>query len=62
LEQAQLRTQDVEDKLPAVEFRAQAGEAEAREAKEKLALVQKAIRRRLPCANPEVEDRFRAVA
>jgi hypothetical protein len=34
-----------------VEFRAQAAEAEAREAKQALALVEEAIRRRLLCAS-----------
>jgi len=36
-----------------MEFRAQKAEAEAREAKEALALVEEAIRRRLICASPE---------
>jgi len=36
-----------------VEFRAQAAELEAREAKEALARVEEAIRRRLLCASPE---------
>ena len=53
LKQAQSRIVAVEDQLTAVEFRAQAAEAEAREARQALALVEEAIRRRLLCANPE---------
>ena len=53
LKQAQSRIADAEDRLTAMEFRAQAAEAEAREAKQALALVEEAIRRRLLCANPE---------
>jgi hypothetical protein len=62
LNQAQSRIQATEDRLTAVEFRAQAAEAEAREAKQALALVEEAIRRRLLCANPEVDSRLNAVA
>ena len=62
LKQAQSRTEAAEDKLTAMEFRAQAAEAEAREAKEALALVEEAIRRRLLCANPEADTRLGAVA
>jgi hypothetical protein len=36
-----------------VESRAQAAEAEAHEAKQALALVEEAIRRRILCASPE---------
>jgi len=39
-----------------VEFRAQAAEAEAREAKQALALVEEAIRTRLLCASPEARQ------
>lgn len=53
LKQAQSRIAAVEDQLTAVEFRAQAAEAEAREARQALALVEEAIRRRLLCASPE---------
>ena len=53
LKQAQSRIADAEDRLTAMEFRAQAAEAESREAKQALALVEEAIRRRLLCANPE---------
>jgi chromosome segregation ATPase len=62
LQQAQSRIEAAEDRLTAVEFRAQAAEAEAREAKQALALVEEAIRRRLLCANPEVDRRLSAAA
>jgi len=62
LKQAQCRTEAAEDRLTAMEFRAQAAEAEAREAKEALALVEEAIRRRLVCANPEADTGLGAVA
>jgi hypothetical protein len=51
-----------EEKLTAVEFRAQAAEAEAREAKQALALVEEAIRRRLLCPRPDAVGRLKAVA
>ena len=51
-----------EDRLTAVEFRAQAAEAEARETKKALALVEGAIRRRLLCASPEAASGLNAVA
>jgi hypothetical protein len=60
--QAQSRIEATEDRLTAVEFRAQAAEAEAREARQALALVEEAIRRRLLCANPEADSRLSAVA
>jgi hypothetical protein len=50
------------DKLTAVELRAEVAEAEARQAKEALALVEEAIRKRLLCANPYVDSRLTAVA
>jgi chromosome condensin MukBEF complex kleisin-like MukF subunit len=53
LRQAQSRVADAEDRLTAMEFRAQAAEAEAREAKQALSLVEEAIRRRLLCADPD---------
>jgi hypothetical protein len=53
LKQAQLRLAASEDRLTALEFRAQAAELEAREARQTLALVEEAIRRRLLCASPE---------
>ena len=62
LKQAQSRIVAAEDQLTAMEFRAQAAEAEAREAKQALALVEEAIRRRLLCASPEAESRLNAVA
>ncbi len=62
LKQAQSRIVAAEDQLTAVEFRAQAAEAEAREAKQALALVEEAIRRRLLCASPEAASRLNAVA
>jgi hypothetical protein len=51
-----------EEKLTAVEFRAQAAEAEAREAKQALALVEEAIHRRLLCPRPDAVGRLTAVA
>jgi len=62
LTQAQSRIEATEDRLTAVEFHAQAAEAEAREAKQALALVEEAIRRRLLCANPEADSKLSAVA
>jgi hypothetical protein len=62
LKQAQSRIEAAEDQLTAVEFRAQVAEAEAREAKQALALVEEAIRRRLLCANPQADSRLSAVA
>jgi len=53
LKQAQLRIEAAEDQLTAAEFRAQAAEAEARETKQALALVEEAIRRRLPFDQPQ---------
>jgi hypothetical protein len=51
LEQVQSRISAQGDQLAAVEFRAQAAEAEAREAKQALALVEEAIRKRLLTVN-----------
>jgi hypothetical protein len=62
LKQAQSRIVAAEDQLTAMEFRAQAAEAEAREAKQALALVEEAIRRRLLCASPEADSRLNTVA
>jgi len=61
LEQAQSCIEAQKDKLTAVEFRAEVAEAEAREAKEALALVEEAIRKRLLCANPDVDSRLTAM-
>ena len=52
LEQAKSRIEAQEDRLTAIEVRAQVAETEAREARDALALVEEAIRRRLLCANP----------
>ena len=41
--------------MTAVELRAEVAEAEARQAKEALALVEEAIRKRLLCANPDAD-------
>jgi hypothetical protein len=51
LAQAQSRVEAQEDRLVAAEFRAQVAEVEARDAKQALALVEEAIRRRLLCTN-----------
>jgi hypothetical protein len=48
--------------LTAVELRAEVAEAEARQAKEVLALVEEAIRKRLLCSNPDADGRLTAVA
>jgi hypothetical protein len=56
LRQAHSRVADAEDRLTAMEFRAQAAEAEAREAKQALSLVEEAIRRRLLCADPDGQE------
>ncbi len=62
LEQAQSCIEAQKDKLTAVELRAEVAEAEARQAKEALALVEEAIRKRLLCANPDADVRLTAVA
>jgi protein subunit release factor A len=62
LEQAQSRIEAQKDKLTAVELRAEVAEAEARQAKEALALVEEAIRKRLLCTKPQDEGRLSAVA
>jgi len=62
LEQAQARIDAQQDELTGCEFRAQAAEADAREARQALALVEEAIRRRLLCANTEVNGKLTAVA
>jgi hypothetical protein len=51
LEQAQSHIEAQQDQLTAIEFRAQAAEAEARGAKQALVLFEEAIRKRLLCAN-----------
>ena len=62
LEEAQSRLQAEGDRLTAMEFCAQAAKAEAREAKQALALVEEAIRRRLLCASSKVDSRLTSVA
>jgi hypothetical protein len=62
LNQAQSRLDATENQLTAVEFRTQAAEAEAREAKQALALVEEAIRRRLLCAGFRSLAKLNAVA
>jgi hypothetical protein len=57
LTQVQSRCAAAEEQLTAMEFRAQAAEAEARKARETLALVEEAIRKRLLCASPEAFGR-----
>ncbi|GLR92100.1 hypothetical protein [Bradyrhizobium iriomotense] len=61
LEQAKSRIEAQQDKLTALELRAQVAEADAREARQALALVEEAIRRRLLSTNPE-GDRGRPAA
>ena len=48
--------------MTAAEIRAEVAEAEARQAKEALALVEEAIRKRLLCANLDADSRLTAVA
>lgn len=60
LEQAQSCIEAQKDKLTAAEVRAEVAEAEARQAGEALALVEKAIRKRLLCANPHADGRLTA--
>ena len=62
LAQAQSRHEATQDRLAAAEFRAQAAEAEVRETRQALVLVEEAIRKRLLCANPEVDGRLNAIA
>lgn len=62
LEQAQLRLEAQQNQLTAVEFRAQAAEAEARQAKQALALVEEAIQRRLLCTKYDADSRLAPVA
>ncbi|WP_245331841.1 hypothetical protein [Bradyrhizobium sp. NAS80.1] len=62
LEQAQCCIEAQKDKLTAVELRAEVAETEARQAKEALALVEEAIRKRLLCANPRADGRLATVA
>ncbi len=60
LTEIELRIMAAEDKAAAAEIRAHVAETEAREAKQTLALVEDAIRRRLLCAGPETASRMYA--
>ena len=62
LKEAQVRIDAQQDQVTALEFRAEAAEAEAREARQALALVEEAIRRRLLCTTTEADSRQAAVA
>ena len=62
LEQAQSCIEAQRDKLTAAELRAEVAEVEARQAREALALVEDAIRKRLLCAKPDSDSRSTAVA
>jgi hypothetical protein len=62
LEQARSCIEAQQDKLTAAELRTEVAEADARQAKEALALVEEAIRKRLLCANPDADVRLTAVA
>jgi hypothetical protein len=62
LEQARSSIEAQKDKLTAVELRAEVAEVEARQAKEALALVEEAIRKRLLCENQDADGRFAEVA
>ena len=62
LKHAQARIVTAEDQVTALEFRAQAAEAQLREAKQALLLVEDAIRKRLLCDNSESFGTHSAVA
>jgi hypothetical protein len=62
LEQAQSCIEVQKNKLTALELRAEVAEAEARQAKEALALVEEAIRKRLLCTNSDAQNRLTAAA
>jgi hypothetical protein len=62
LQQAQASLVDAEDRLTAMEVRAQLAEAEAREAKQTLALVEEAIRKHLLSAHPDAKSALGEVA
>ena len=62
LRQAELRVTAAEDKVTALEVRAQVAEAKAREAIDALALVEEAIRRRLLCPSSPTTGKMSAVA
>jgi len=58
----ELRVTAAEEKAASAEVRAHVAETEAREAKQTLALVEDAIRRRLLCASPEASGKLTDVA
>jgi hypothetical protein len=62
LTEIELRITAAEDKAAAAEARAHVAETEARDAKQTLALVEDAIRRRLLCASPEASGKMCEVA
>ena len=62
LQQAQSCIETQKEKLIAFELRAEVAEAEARQAKQALALVEEAIRKRLLGGNPETDSRLTAAA
>jgi predicted nucleic acid-binding Zn-ribbon protein len=62
LEEAQKRIVTQQDQLAALEFRAQVAETEAREAKQMLAQVEDAIRRRLLLPSEQADGRSSSVA
>jgi len=62
LEQAQSLIEGQKEKLIALELRAEVAEAEARQAREALMLVEEAIRERLLCAYVDVDSRLTAAA
>jgi hypothetical protein len=62
LEEAQKRIEAQQQQLSAIEYRAQSAEADAREARQTLALVEDAIRRRLLLTVEQTESRPSAVA
>jgi hypothetical protein len=62
LTEIELRITAAEGKATAAETRAQVAETEAREARQSLALVEDAIRRRLLCASPETTRKLYDVA
>lgn len=59
LDEAQKRIQAQQEQLEAIELRAQTAEAEAREARQTLALVEDAIRRRLLFTGEQPDGRSR---
>jgi hypothetical protein len=56
LDEAQKRIEAQQDQLSAIAYRAEAAEADAREAKQTLALVEEAIRRRLLFTSAETDS------